>query len=101
MTEYPTLKVRFEVPGNNWGRECHEVAARMVDGTDVTVLDAKWGRTPSDWRESQDWGRKRLTDRQRGYIEGVAATSAAGDPVWELLAIIDSLTSTPTPKEQA
>lgn len=98
MSENPTLKVRLEMPENNWGRDCYQVAAELAAKSSAKVLAAKWGRLPSDWRESKDWGRQRLTDRQRGYVEAVAAMTTNGAVERHLLDIIDSLVTTKVPE---
>jgi len=94
MVEQPTLKVRFALHGasSSAGRDCRHVARSLLIGDDgFTVLDSKWGRQPAKWRaDGGGWGRVRLDERQRGYIEGVRASSST-DAHEGLLAIIDSL----------
>lgn len=93
--EQPTLKIRMAFPedaGSNWGRDCSAVAADIV-GDKGTVLDAKWGREPTKWRESGGgWGRPKLSTFDDGYLAACHASVGPDDTiVKDLLAIIGRL----------
>ena len=94
--EDPTLKVRFMLTanGSHLGRDCRTVAdAIAASRDDLEVLDAKWGRKPSDWRETGGgWGRQQLTDYERGYIDAVVRrTDQTGLVARRLIDIIERL----------
>ena len=96
--EQPTLKIRVALYDNAiaGGDDCRTVAGRMLQGSPeaVEILDAKWGRKPSEWGETRGWGRdERLTDRQAGYIAGCASYVEENTTARALLDIIDSLTA--------
>lgn len=93
--ESPTLKVRFAMPDDHsfLGRDCHSVAEGIASAVEsgplvgLQVLAAKWGRTPTDWRATgASWGRQKLTEYERGYLDAARASSDVG-----LVAIIDRL----------
>ena len=90
--ESPTLKVRIAHAGA-WGKDCNQ-AARELLGPDVEILDAKWGREPSKWRETgRGWGRVKLATRDAGYVQAVRdLLGEDGGVEAELLRIIDGLT---------
>lgn len=94
--ENPTLKIRLAVPDSTIGLDCFDAARGLVRGHPLgyRVLDAKWGRTPTDWRATGGWGRTRLSDRDRGYVNGIEQVIKGMDqPVTaELIRIIRSLT---------
>lgn len=89
--ENPTLKIRLVVPDNVLGKDCVD-AARELTHADYAVLDAKWGRTPSDWRKTRGWGRTRLSEHQRGYVNAIDATAELGSVERALVEIIKGMT---------
>lgn len=101
--EGPTLKVRFELDALP-GDDCRETAkaiatsaqshnVRLASFRRVEVLDAEWGRKPSNWRQTgRGWGRPTLTERQRGFVHAVRVDLTADGVARYLLEIIDDLT---------
>ena len=90
--ENPTLKIRLAVPDNVLGKDCVDAARELTHGTGYAVLDAKWGRTPSDWRETRGWGRKRLSERDAGFVEAIRSLDRPDGVEARLLDIIERLT---------
>lgn len=77
---------------NTIGRDCGTVASELLAHHPVAVLDAKWGRPPDEWRATGGgWGRLRLTDWERGYLEAIRTHP---DTDQQLLKIIDRLATT-------
>jgi hypothetical protein len=90
--ENPTLKIRVGT-GNHWGASCNDVAEQIIGDRGV-VLDAKWGREPTKWRETgRGWGRPTLTQRERGFVDAVESMTSPTDIETQLLAIVQRLTS--------
>lgn len=95
--EPPTLKIRLAVD-TQLGMDCNVAATRILDGMPggpvVTLLDSKWGREPTRWKEDGGgWGRPRLTPFERGFVEGVSSVTPTGSTERLLLDIIERLTS--------
>ena len=89
--ENPTLKIRVET-GNHWGASCHDVAKEII-GDRSLVLDAKWGREPSKWRETGGgWGRPKVSARDQGFLDAVRITADPKGIEGRLLEIIDRIT---------
>jgi hypothetical protein len=98
--ENPTLKIRVAFTDSAGGMDCRTVARTLLpEGTEI--LDAKWGREPSEWLDRGGWGRSRLTDTQRGYVAGCAPYAAEGSTARALLDIIDDLVSNYIPEATA
>ena len=95
--ENPTLKIRLKVSDSAIGKDCHTVAGELLRGQhpDYLVLDAKWGRVPTEWYQTRTWGRPKLSRYEQGYVNGVKQVAASGHyPILdELLGIIDRLTN--------
>ena len=86
----PTLKIRLKMPDDHshLGRDCHQVAAQIC-AENYTVLDAKWGRTVSQWAsDGRDWGTARLTERERGFLDAVEMVADDNTTAARLAAII-------------
>ncbi len=91
--ESPTLKVRFAMTGPAWGLSSYTVADEIAAsaGEGFSVLDAKWGREPTKWRDDGGgWGHIRLTEWERGYIAAFSASTVT--PHGQLLQIIERIT---------
>ena len=91
----PTLKIRVDLSGNrasHWGRDCHSMAKEIV-GDAGTVLDAKWGREPQKWHDTdRGWGRVRIPAKSAGFVDAVRLLAPDGSVEARLVQIIDEMT---------
>ena len=86
----PTLKIRVKMPDDisHLGRDCHALANEIC-AYHGEVLDAKWGRTVSQWAsDGRDWGTARLTERERGFVDAMESLDNLPEVVARLVAII-------------
>jgi hypothetical protein len=66
----PTLKMRVAFPDVLLGADCRTAAQEVISPNSMRLLDAKWGRPEPEWiRTGRGWGRSRLSEWQRGYID--------------------------------
>lgn len=85
----PTLKIRLKMPDDHshLGLDCHSVAAEIC-AFHGEVLDAKWGRSHTQWSGIGDWGRASLTEREKGFLDAVEMSAADDSIEARLLAIL-------------
>lgn len=93
-SENPTLKIRFQVSDAALGTDCQAYADKIARKADMglTVLDAKWGRKPTEWYPTRTWGRPRLSERDAGFVEAIRSLDRPEGVETRLLAIIEKLT---------
>lgn len=86
----PTLKIRVKMPDDisHLGRDCTAVARGLVIPP-YTVLDSKWSRPEDKWiADGRDWGKARLTERERGFVDAMESLDNRPEVEARLVAII-------------